>query len=152
MDRTPEATQRFRSSDEVERLAHQFLDRTLPYERWTHAAHLAVGVWHLVRYAPGEALDRLRAGITTYNVACGIDNTDSSGYHETITRFYVEMIRRYLEGRDRSGPLHDLVNGMVASPGGSRDAPLAYYTRERLFSVAARRSWLTPDLKPLPAS
>jgi hypothetical protein len=27
---------------------------------------------------------------------------------------------------------------------------LAYWTRERLFSVDARRGWTEPDLKPLP--
>jgi hypothetical protein len=35
----------------------------------------------------------------------------------------------------------------------SRDLPgwlLDYWTRARLFSVEARRTWVEPDLKPLP--
>jgi hypothetical protein len=31
-----------------------------------------------------------------------------------------------------------------------KDLPLQYYSRERLFSEAARASWLEPDLRPLP--
>jgi hypothetical protein len=33
----------------------------------------------------------------------------------------------------------------------NKDAPLAYYTRERLFSDEARQRWVEPDLKPLPS-
>ena len=32
----------------------------------------------------------------------------------------------------------------------SKDAPLRHYSRERLFSVAARASFVAPDLAPLP--
>lgn len=31
-----------------------------------------------------------------------------------------------------------------------RDAPLRFYSRERLFSLAARASFVGPDLAPLP--
>ena len=33
---------------------------------------------------------------------------------------------------------------------GRRDWPLRFYSRERLFSVAARRGFVEPDLAPLP--
>jgi hypothetical protein len=39
---------------------------------------------------------------------------------------------------------------LMASPLGRSDWLLAYWTRERLFSVDARRRWVEPDLKPLP--
>lgn len=140
---------RFSSSDEVEQLVALFRDCTLPYERWTHEAHLAVGVWHLLRFGPEETSAKLRSNIRRYNVACGIDNTDSSGYHETVTLFYVRIILDYLQ-RAPSQALDELVNGLVDSEYGSRKAPLGFYSRELLFSVAARCGWCEPDLKPLP--
>ncbi len=33
---------------------------------------------------------------------------------------------------------------------GDRDWPLGFYSRERQFSVAARRTFAPPDLAPLP--
>jgi hypothetical protein len=39
---------------------------------------------------------------------------------------------------------------LMSSPLGKSDWPLAYWTRARLFSVEARRSWVEPDLEPLP--
>lgn len=51
----------------VDALAAAFCSRTLPKAEWTHHAHLRVGLWHVLRYSPEEALDRLRAGIRTLN-------------------------------------------------------------------------------------
>jgi len=68
--------------DEIERLAARFVDRTLPCPEWTHQAHLTVGLWHAREYPPAEALDRVRAGIQRYNLACGVENTTTRGYHE----------------------------------------------------------------------
>ncbi len=149
MDETQHEAVRFASPHEVERLVARLRDCTLPYETWTHAAHLAVGVWHLLHYRPEEATSRIRSGIRRYNVVCGIDNTDSSGYHETLTMFYVRIIQHYLQSQDKA-PLHDLVNELVESRYGSRKAPFEFYSRERLFSVEARRHWREPDLKSLP--
>ena len=68
----------------------------MPKAEWTHEAHLRVGLWHLLRYPEGEALRRLRDGIRRYNTACGVAKTEASGYHETITRFCVRVIGRFL--------------------------------------------------------
>ena len=38
------------------------------------------------------------------------------------------------------------VNGLLAAPEGQRDWPLRSYSRERLFSVEARRTFVQPDL------
>ena len=57
----------------IERLAREFCDCTLPYAEWTHAAHLRVGLWHLLHYSPSESLNRLRSGIREYNAACGVE-------------------------------------------------------------------------------
>jgi hypothetical protein len=77
-------------------------------------------------------------------------NSDSEGYHETITRVFLHGVRLFLTEANKGEPLHELVNELLLSPMGRRDWPLRFYTPERLFSVEARRAFIPPDLASLP--
>jgi hypothetical protein len=77
-------------------------------------------------------------------------NSDSEGYHETITRMFLHGVRLFLEEADPAEPLHELVNELLLSPMGGRDWPLRFYSRDLLFSVEARRHFVEPDLGTLP--
>jgi hypothetical protein len=121
------------------------VNRTLPKEQWTHEAHLRVGLWHVVHFDAPEALVLLRHRISRYNESVGTPNSDTSGYHETITRFYVSLIAWFASGQDRSDPLDALARRLIEKYG-DRDLPFRYYSRDRLFSVEARRGWVEPDL------
>lgn len=129
----------------TEELVAAFIAGTLPKGEWTHQAHLRVGLWHLLHHPADEALDLLRDRIRRYNVACGVANTDHGGYHETITRFYVRVIDRFLQSADRQRPLDQLAEDLIRQ-WGDRELPLRYYSRGRLFSVLARRQWVEPDV------
>lgn len=132
----------------LDRLAAAFLDGTLPKGAWTHEAHLRVGVWHLLRYPVAEALERLREGIRRYNEATGTGNSAHAGYHETITRFYVGVIGRFVAGADRSRPADELADDLVAQHG-DRALPLRHWSAERLMSPEARLGWVEPDRESL---
>jgi hypothetical protein len=134
----------------IEALVTAFCDRSLPKECWTHEAHLRVGLWHLLHHEPPEALALLRQRITAYNEATGVKNSDASGYHETITRFFLHEIGRFLQRADRGRSLDELAADLIKLLG-DNDAPLRYFSREHLMSVAARRGWVEPDLRPLPS-
>jgi hypothetical protein len=134
--------------EHTDRLAAEFCHCNLPKAEWTHEAHLRVGLWHLLRHSPEEALVRLRGGIRRYNTACGVANTATSGYHESITRFYVWLIARFAAGADRDRPIDDLADELVRDYG-DRDLPLRYWSKERLMSPEARLGWVEPDLRPL---
>lgn len=132
---------------DVENFVSAFNSRQLPKHEWTHQAHLVVGLWYTVRYDAVEALNRIRSSIRQYNEAIGTENTDRSGYHETLTRFYLWNIASHVqrhEGRTLIGMLAALLDSPIAEP----RYPFSYYSRERLFSVEARRSWVEPDLRP----
>jgi hypothetical protein len=130
-------------------LARAFVDCALPKAEWSHEAHLRVGLWHRLRMPAVEALEVLRERIRRYNVATGGVNTDTDGYHETITRLYVILIDHWVAAADVSRDVDALAGDMVAALG-SRELPFRHYTRERLLSVDARRAWVEPDLAPLP--
>lgn len=132
---------------DVEELAARFVACTLPKEEWTHQAHLTVGLWHVERYGADTALERLRTGIRRLNDSHGTPNTESRGYHETITRAYVMVLSEFLATCPREMPLTERVARLLASPVSDRDYLLRFYSRERLMSAAARAEWVDPDLQ-----
>lgn len=136
------------SDADIERIAHGLMDRTLPKSEWTHAAHFAAALFLLRRRGPrvmSEMPDLIRA----YNVATGVANTDSSGYHETITLASLRAGQAWLDVRTDL-PLHRVLHELLDSPYGRADWMLSYWSRERLYCAAARRCWVDPDLRPLP--
>ena len=138
----------FESDDAVERIGLCLLDRSLPKAEWTHAAHFAAAFWLLRR--PGmDALRDMPGLIRAYNEATGVPNTDSGGYHETITIASLRAARAWLSITPNA-PLHRALNDLLLSKYGRSDWLLAYWSKVALFSVAARRGWLEPDLRPLP--
>ncbi|MET3723183.1 hypothetical protein [Sphingomonas trueperi] len=118
-------------------------------EDWTHEAHLAACLYLLTERPDVDVDAEIGGFIRRFNESVGGVNDDHGGYHETITRAYVAGVRLFLT---EPGPadLAARVNGLLASPIGRRDWPLRFYSRERLFSVAARRGFVEPDLAPLP--
>lgn len=137
----------FARAEEIRATGEAMLARTLPKADWTHEAHLSTCLWLLLE-RPDIAVDREIGGlIRRYNVSVGGVNDDQSGYHETITRVFVAAVRRYL-GRTGETDLLKAVNGLLRAPEGARDWPLRFYSRGLLFSVAARRAFVHPDLAP----
>lgn len=124
----------------------QFNTRTLPKEAWTHEAHLVVALWHNWHFDFETAFERVRSKIIAYNEAVGTPNTDTSGYHETLTRFWMIFTRNFMV-ENPSKMLDEVCNIFLASAYAAKDAALAYYTRERLFSVTARKEWMEGDLQ-----
>ena len=140
----------FASDADVEHIGEGLVARTLPRAEWTHEAHLAATTYLLLR-RPDIDLDRqLPDLIRGYNESVGGVNSDTEGYHETITRVFLHGVRLFLEEADRSEPLHELVNQLLLSPMGKRDWPLRFYSPARLFSVEARKTFVEPDLRTLP--
>lgn len=137
----------FTSDKDIIRIGEGIRDRTLPKPDWTHVAHLAAAVWVLDQY--GEAAeDSMPRLIRAYNVATGVQNTDSEGYHHTITLASLRAVRAVVSGLDVS--LSGQTNAVLKAGYGRSNWLFRHYTKVRLFSVQARRSWIEPDLEPLP--
>ena len=138
-----------RGPSETQRIAQALIDRTLPKAEWTHHAHLRAGLWHVVQHGAPQALALMRARIRHYNESVGTPNTDSSGYHETLTCLYVHLIAAFVGRADRALPI-DVLSTQLLAELGARELPLQHFSPERLWSVQARRVWLEPDRMPLP--
>jgi len=140
----------FTADADIESIGERFLARSLPKAEWTHEAHLATTTWLLLRRPDIRVDEELPDLIRRYNESVGGVNSDSEGYHETITRAFLHGVRLFLAEADRQEPLHELVNELLLSPMGRRDWPLRFYSPGRLFSVEARREFVPPDLAALP--
>lgn len=122
----------------------------LPKERWTHAAHWAAALW-LLRHDPAQARPAaMGAAIRAYNLSVGGENTETAGYHETITIASLRAAQAELARHAPETPLSQVLTHLLAGPLGKSDWPLTYWQRETLFSPQARRAWLAPDLAELP--
>ena len=140
----------FFSDDAVAHVGEGLIARSLPREEWTHEAHLAATTYLLLRHPEIDLDAELPGLIRCYNESVGGVNSDNEGYHDTITRVFLHGIRLFLSEADLGAPVHELVNELLLSPMGRRDWPLRFYSRDVLFSVPARRGFVTPDIAVLP--
>ena len=137
------------SSDaDIERIGRGLIDRSLPKAEWTHAAHFAAAFW-LLSHPERDALRDMPGLIRAYNEATGTPNTDTGGYHETLTRLYVTLISQWLAGQESREDWPALVRHLLESRLVDKQLPLEFYSRERLFSSLARHTWTEPDRQPL---
>ena len=112
----------------------------LPKSEWTHEAHVQAGLSLVLRMGASRALATLREAIPRYNISTNTPNTDTGGYHDTLTVYYVWAIDELL--RDGISP-----ENVVSQPLVSRTAALNFWERDELFSVDARRHWVAPTKK-----
>ena len=133
------------SEAELDGFLRGFAAGTLPKEMFTHAAHIAMAACYCLQFPEGESLDRARRDIRHFNESVGGANTDESGYHETVTRFWMEAVRGALEpGRTRL----EQVRRVVQELAGRRDLVQRRYSYDVVRSKEARRRWMAPDLEP----
>ncbi len=124
-----------------------FTTSTLPEKDWTHRGHLRVAWMYSGRHALDEAHVLMRVGIIRLNASHGLVETAARGYHETITRVWLVLVRALM--REHLVP----TSGAFVDAGGEwlgREALLRHYSRERITSVASRARFVDPDLEPLP--
>ena len=140
----------FERDSDIRALGEGLLACVLPREAWTHEAHLSACLWLLTERPDIDIDAEIATIIRRFNESVGGVNDDTQGYHETITRTYLHGVRLFLAEAGGDAPVHELVNDLLRSPIGRRDWPLNFYSRNLLFSVEARRHFVSPDLQSLP--
>ena len=135
---------RYLCDREIEELAGSFETCAVAPAEFDHGAHLAVALWYLSRLPYAEAAGRMRAGLDRYTA----HNDAQASYNETLTIFWVRLVRHFLDRADPGRPLAELANELLATYGSSQLA-FEYYSRELIQTPEAKRSWVEPDRKPL---
>ena len=138
----------FTSNADIDHIGHGLITRTLPKAEWTHAAHFAAAIW-LLDHPDYDPFDAMPGFIRAYNETTGVPNSDTDGYHETITIASLRAAAHIYHARQMREALFETVNALLTSPFGSPNWILDHWTKPVLFSVEARRNWIEPDVKPL---
>lgn len=136
----------YKTDGEIELLIERFENCTVSEKEWTHAAHLTAALWYCLREPDLEtATAKMRDGIFKLNAAHNVPNTPTRGYHETLTVFWMRTVSDFLGKIKDKGSLASLANEVIETCGDS-GLPLKFYSRELLFSPAARAKYIEPDL------
>jgi hypothetical protein len=135
----------FESWAEITALVAEFESGELPAARWTHREHLTVAFWYVSRLGETQAIERMRAGILHLNGCHGTPNTDTRGYHETITRFWLEIVRKFVEQPGSPRPPLETANQLIQKYAERRRLWREYYSFDLMKSVESRRNWIPPD-------
>jgi hypothetical protein len=119
----------------------------LPGTEWTHAAHVAVAAYHAFDHHGEVLFEEVKSGIIHHNNSVGTPNTDERGYHETLTRFWVQITEEFVRSRSFLTRLQ-AVKCAVHAFGEDRDRHKLYYSFDVVKDKCARREWVPPDRKP----
>ena len=126
-----------------------FADRSLPASEFSHQAHWAAVIWLLAGHDPAWVAQEMPGMIRAFNEAHGGVNSDSEGYHETISLASIAAAAHQMEqmpGADNSAVLAAIFSAEFGDP----NWLLRHWRRDTLFAPSARRHWVAPDLVPLP--
>ena len=120
---------------------------TLPKPAWTHAAHVAAAARIVFDVGPEAAFERMKAGILHHNNSVGTPNTEDSGYHETLTRFWCGTVASFVRGGRFASRL-EAVRAAVSRFGEDRSRHKSFYSFDVVNDRRARREWIPPDRRP----
>jgi hypothetical protein len=123
-----------------------FEECQLPKALWTHEAHVRMAWLYLQQRPLIEVIPVVRGAIQRYNNSFG----NPEGYHETITVAYLRLIDHRIGDRARERSFAEFRENHPDLLDRTLSALLRHYSREVLFSKEAFRTFVEPDLSPLP--
>jgi ribosomal protein S18 acetylase RimI-like enzyme len=121
---------------------------TLPFEQWTHRAHVRVAFLYASRFDLESATDRMRASVKAYNKATETLEAIDRGYHETITQAFMRLV---FAANVQTGPHVSSDEFCETHPELlTKYALRSFYSREHIMTMEAKARFVEPVLCPLP--
>jgi len=137
-----------KTEPEIDAFLAAFEGCTLPKARWTHGAHLLTGACYVHSLGQAAAIGRMRINIKRYNESVGGQNTETSGYHETITIAWIKLLDGLLRevSAARIPARGEFAQLALERFAGDKEIFRQYYDFDLVSSVEARRTWVAPTL------
>ena len=114
-------------------------------QNFHHRDHLRLAWIQIRRLGLERAPDAVAGAIRQFAVHHG--NADR--YHDTMTRFWVRVVGTGID-RHPTLPFDDLLTAVPHLL--DKNLPFLHWSRERMRSDEARRHWVEPDVRLMPAS
>lgn len=132
-------------------LLRSFEELSLPFEAWTHRAHVRMGFLYLRAHPFAEALGRMRTGIKAYNAANKRPDGPLEGYNETTTAAFLRLIDSTMRAYGGVFPTPDSDSFCDTHPQLlTRHVLRLFYSPQRRLHPEAKTRFVEPDLAPLP--
>lgn len=145
----PENLQSEELSDE--KFLRQFEDCSFPLSRWTHRTHVKMAFLYLRSGDFAAALEKIRVGIKAYAAHHQVEESALSGYNETTTHAFVQLVHVTMQTYGRMFPTPDADSFCdTHSQLMSKHVLRLFYSPERRMHPDAKASFVPPDLTALP--
>ena len=132
-------------------LQTKFEDLSLPFDQWTHRAHLRIAFCYLRQHSFADALDRIRAGIKAYNAVNKVPENPTSGYNETTTVAFLRLVDATMRAYGGVMPTADSHAFCEMHPQLLHKHILRlFYSPQRRMHPQAKTQFVEPDLTALP--
>jgi len=132
-------------------LLRQFETLTLPFNQWTHRAHVRVAFSYLRAHPFDEALLRMRRGVKAYNAANNVPESATSGYNETTTHAFLHLIAATMAAYGGVFPVDTADAFCDTHPQlMTRHVLRFFYSPQQRMHPLAKTQFVEPDLAPLP--
>lgn len=124
---------------------------TLPFDAWTHRAHVRVVYIYLDRHGLEGGIERVRAGIKAYNAANGVPEGPLMGYNETTTVAFAHIVYAVMRAYEETHPVDggeafcDMHPQLM-----SKHVLRLFYSPQQRVLPEAKAVFVQPDLAPLP--
>ena len=123
----------------------------LPFEQWTHRAHVKIAWIYLNRNPFDEALRKMRTGIQAFNARHKVQETATSGYNETTTRAFLHLIAATMCAYAATHPTVSADAFCDTHPQlMNKHALRLFYSPQRRMHPLAKTQFIEPDLTALP--
>ena len=126
----------------------QFEACAFPFDQWHHRAHVKLAYLYLVRFGFENAVIKLRDGIRAYNGANHVSDSPMSGYHETVTQFWLRIIQTTVQQYGAPATADEFFDfhPQLSQKKNHR----LFYSPGLFMSPQAKREFVEPDLTDLP--
>jgi putative acetyltransferase len=123
---------------------------SLPFDQWTHRAHVKVALTYLRRHSFPEALAKMRLGVKAFNARNAVPENLTRGYNETTTHSFMHLILATMRAYG-SFPTPDGDSFCDTHPQlMTRHCLRHFYSPEQRMHPLAKTQFVEPDLAPLP--
>jgi len=132
-------------SPDDQRIQASFEACTISTAEFTHRAHLRLAYVYLAQHDVDAALPLMRDAIGRFLAHHRID---AAKYHETLTRAWLLAVRHFMDRAGSTGSADDFLSRSAVLL--DTNVMLTHYSKDVLFSAAARAGFVEPDLDPIP--
>jgi hypothetical protein len=138
-----------RLANKVHVIGPHLLDRSLPYDLWTHEAELAAIVYLLMQRPDLDVSAAMPSIVRDYNRSNNLAGIATRRFNATRTGFSIRAIRHFIELAAPGLYPAGVYAALLGSPLAMADFVRHFYSAARLRCESAFAGFLEPDVLPL---